>query len=209
MEETFVMPLWVSKCPGGSKCQRHTRRLRLGRKPNSVPCAMLKSMGYEMCQGSYMQLRWTLRIYPGMYPHLSSIDVRWWDSMILQPKMEIIKACTGSRLFERFLFGAILGGVFRIKSPKVCLSDMFFIVFPFFPVISCTWLGVYNQLIHCSGSAELRTCNVNMKKKATSNLCFLTYLKAHQAELPTKQHETNFLLKENMGLTAWKQIKAE
>lgn len=52
--ETFVMPLWVSKCPGGSKCQRHTRRLRLGRKPNSVPCAMLKSMGYEMCQGSYV-----------------------------------------------------------------------------------------------------------------------------------------------------------
>lgn len=52
--ETFVMPLWVSKCPGGSKCQRHTRRLRLGRKPNSVPCAMLKSMGYAMCQGSYV-----------------------------------------------------------------------------------------------------------------------------------------------------------
>lgn len=36
--ETFVMPLWVSKCPGGSKCQRHTRRLRLGRKTQQ--CAL-------------------------------------------------------------------------------------------------------------------------------------------------------------------------
>lgn len=130
--ETFVMPLWVSKCPGGSKCQRHTRRLRLGRKPNSVPCAMLKSMGYEMCQGSYMQLRWTLRIYPGMYPHLSSIDVRWWDSMILQPKMEIIKACTGSRLFERFLFGNF-GWCFPDKVSKGLSKWHVFHCFSIFP----------------------------------------------------------------------------
>lgn len=147
--ETFVVPLWVSKCPGGSKCQRHTRRLRWGENPQCALCHAEINGIWDVSRilWNYDELSESIRESIPIY-------LRWWDLMIL-PEMEIIKA---------------YGRVFRIMSPKVCPSDIRY-VFPSFPVISCTWLGVYNQmLIHCSGSAELRTCNVNIKKSYFESL---------------------------------------